>query len=172
MSLEADIPGVQDPGEGRRIGIDVGKARIGVAVSDRAAMLATPVETVYRLTGTNDSDQADIDDLVDIITEYEAVEVVVGLPKTLKNKGSASALDAADIARRITRRISPVPVRLADERLTTVVAQSALHASGVNTKKGRSVIDQAAAVEILQTWLDGRSNYLSRAAQESEGETL
>lgn len=170
MSLEADLPGVDDPGIGRRVGIDVGKARIGVAVSDRSAMLATPVETVYRLTTTNDADQADIDDIVDIIAEYQAVEVVVGLPKTLKNKGSASALDAADMARRIARRIAPIPVRLADERLTTVVAQSALHASGVNTKKGRAVIDQAAAVEILQTWLDGRSHYLARAAQESEGE--
>ncbi|AWB81817.1 Holliday junction resolvase RuvX [Corynebacterium yudongzhengii] len=161
-----DTPGLEDPGRGRRIGIDVGTVRIGVASSDRDARLATPVATVRRETGFKDRDKADIDQLIQIIEDYEAVEVVVGLPRDLKGNGSRSAKHAKEIAFRIRRRLkragSDVPVRFADERLTTVVATTALRSSGVSAKAGRGVIDQAAAVEILQSWLDARSNYLDR----------
>lgn len=157
MKVTPDTPGLDDPGEGRRIGLDVGTVRIGVAVSDRSAVLATPVETVARETGFKDRDKADIDRLVTLIDDYRAVEVVVGLPRDLKGNGSASVKHAKEIAFRIKRRLPDVPVRMADERLTTVAATAALRASGVSEKAGRKVIDQAAAVEILQSWLDARA---------------
>lgn len=167
--VSPDSPGVDDPASGRRLGLDVGTVRIGVAVSDRDARLAMPVETVPRETGLKDSDKADIDKLLAIISEYAIVEIVVGLPRDLQGNGSASVKHAKEIAFRLKRRLNkpfatdptpphPVPVvRMGDERLTTVAATTALRASGVSEKKGRAVIDQAAAVEILQSWLDGRA---------------
>lgn len=164
-TLEPDAPHVDSPEhslgiEGRRIGIDVGTVRIGVAASNREATLAFPVETVQRETGFKDRDQADIDRLLELIAQYQAVEVVVGLPRDLRANGSKSVKHAKEIAFRIRRRLrnsgEQTPVVLADERLTTVAATQALRASGVSEKAGRAVIDQAAAVEILQSWLDAR----------------
>ena len=163
MKVTPDTPGADDPGNGRRIGLDVGTVRIGVAVSNRDATLATPVETVPRETGFRDRDKADIDRLLEIIDEYDAVEIVVGLPRNLKGHGSTSVKHAKEIAFRLNRRLTnagrPIPVRMADERLTTVAATAALRASGVSEKAGRKVIDQAAAVEILQSWLDARASH-------------
>ncbi|WKD57576.1 Putative Holliday junction resolvase [Corynebacterium capitovis DSM 44611] len=159
MKVQPDTPGVDDPGAGRRLGIDVGTARIGVAASDRDATLAMPVETVPRVTRHRDPDGADVDRLAQLVREYQAVEIVVGLPRDLKGNGSASVRDAKDIASRLAKRCE-APVRFADERLTTVVATRAMRSAGVKQKAGRRVIDQAAAVEILQSWLDGRTNYL------------
>lgn len=166
MKITPDTPGVDDPGAGRRLGIDVGTVRIGVAVSDRDARMAMPLETVARSTKRRGPDGQDIQRILDIIAEYQVVEVVVGLPRNLKGTGSSSIAHAKDIAFRIHRR-SKLPVRMADERLSTVVAQQALHASGVSVKAGRKVIDQAAAVEILQSWLDGRTNALAAQASDS-----
>ncbi|ALC06033.1 Putative Holliday junction resolvase [Corynebacterium deserti GIMN1.010] len=164
MKVTADTPGHDDPGAGRRLGFDVGTVRIGVAASDRDARLATPVETVPRKTGFKGPDLEDIDRLIALIEEYKAVEVIVGLPRDLQGNGSASVKHAKEIAFRVRRRLTgagkTIPVRLGDERLTTVVATQALRASGVSEKAGRAVIDQAAAVEILQTWLDGRASAL------------
>ncbi|PLA13702.1 Holliday junction resolvase RuvX [Corynebacterium riegelii] len=159
MKVEPDTPGVDDPGPGRRLGVDVGTVRIGVAVSDRDARMATPLETVSRVTGFKDRDGEDIDRLAQLASEYEAVEVVVGLPRDLQGNGSNSVKHAKEIAFRIRRRTG-LPVRMADERLTTVVAASAMRAAGTSEKQGRKFIDQAAAVEILQSWLDGRNNNL------------
>lgn len=141
----------QDSGRGRRLGIDVGSVRIGVACSDPDAVLATPVETVRR-----DRSGKHLRRLAALVTELGAVEVVVGLPRTLADRTGASALDAIDLADQLARRIAPTPVRLADERLTTVAAQRSLRAAGVRAKEQRAVIDQAAAVAILQSWLDQR----------------
>ncbi|APT92441.1 Holliday junction resolvase [Corynebacterium phocae] len=180
MSIQPDKPGVEDPGPGRRLGLDVGTVRIGVAVSDRDGKLAMPVETIKRETGFKDQDKADIDRLVELVRSYQAVEIVVGLPRDLHGNGSKSVKHAKEIAFRITRRLKNSatmdevvpPVRMADERLTTVVATQALHASGVNMRKGRSVIDQAAAVEILQSWLDARARVLTNCACSSASETF
>ena len=109
MKVHPDTPGVDDPGPGRRIGLDVGTVRIGVASSDRDAMLATPVETVARVTGFKDRDGADIERLLTIMDEYEAVEVVVGLPRDLQGNGSASVKHAKEIAFRI-RRLSLIHI--------------------------------------------------------------
>lgn len=145
-----DRPGVDDPGRGRRIGIDVGTVRIGVAVSDPDGILATPVETVRR-------DAKHLRRLAALVDEYEAVEVVVGLPRTLADRAGTSAQDAVTVADSLAAKIG-VPVRLADERLTTVSAARSLRDAGVRAKAQRSVIDQAAAVAILQGWLDQRRN--------------
>lgn len=150
----------QDPGRGRRLGIDVGSVRIGVACSDPDAVLATPVETVRR-----DRSGKHLRRLAALVTELGAVEVVVGLPRTLADRTGTSALDAIDLADQLARRIAPTPVRLADERLTTVAAQRSLRAAGVRAKEQRAVIDHAAAVAILQSWLDQR-----RAATREAGD--
>jgi len=148
-----DRPGADDPGRGRRLGIDVGTVRIGVAVSDPDGILATPVETVRR-----DSRGAHLRRIASLIDEFEIVEVVVGLPRTLADRAGSSAHDAIDVAEAIADRIAAVPVRLADERLTTVSAARSLREAGVRAKNQRGMIDQAAAVEILQGWLDQRRN--------------
>jgi putative Holliday junction resolvase len=152
-----------DPGRGRRLGVDVGTVRIGVAVSDPDAILATPVETVPRdKRGTKH-----VRRLAALVDEYQVVEVVVGLPRTLADRAGSSAQDATEVAEVLAGRIAPVPVRLADERFTTVTAQRALREAGVRARGQRSVIDQAAAVGILQNWLDQR-----RAALPAHGEVL
>jgi putative Holliday junction resolvase len=150
-----DRPGSDDPGRGRRLGVDVGSVRIGVACSDPDAVLATPLETVRRdRVGTH------VRRLGELVADVAAVEVVVGLPRTLAGRTGPSARDAtqlaSELAKVLAHRQMPIPVRLADERLTTVAAQRSLRAAGVRAKGQRDVIDQAAAVAILQGWLDRR----------------
>ncbi len=131
---------------GVRIGIDVGKVRVGVARSDRDGLLATPIETVTRGAGT-------IERLRELIAELDPVEIVVGLPLSLGGGDTASTADARDLAAQLATA-SGLPVRLVDERLTTVSAQRALHDAGRRAKSSRPVIDQVAAVIILQNALD------------------
>jgi len=140
---------------GRRIGVDVGDARIGVASSDPDGMLATPVETVPAGPGS-------LARLVAIADEYQVVEVVVGLPRSLSGGEGPAAVKVRAYAGELAALLAsasaaggPVPVRLVDERMTTVTAAQGLRASGVKSKKGRAVIDQAAAVVILQSALEG-----------------
>lgn len=140
-----------DRQRGRRLGIDVGKVRIGVASSDPDGILATPVETVRR-----ERSGKHLRRLAELAAELEAVEVIVGLPRTLADRIGPSAQDAIDLADELAQRIAPIPVLLADERLTTASAQRSLRAAGMRAKEQRSVIDQAAAVAILQGWLDQR----------------
>jgi putative holliday junction resolvase len=146
-----DRPGGDDPGRGRRLGVDVGTVRIGVAASDPDGILATPVETVRR-----DRSNKHLRRLAQLADELEAVEVVVGLPRTLADRSGPSARDAIELAEQLARRIAPTPVRLSDERLTTVSAQRSLRDAGIRAKGQRAMIDQAAAVGILQNWLDQR----------------
>ena len=133
---------------GVRIGIDVGKVRIGVSRSDLDGMLATPVETVAR-----SEDAADRRRIAEIVGELGAFEVIVGLPLALSGAHTASTADAIGFAAALAGETG-VPVRLVDERLSTVSAASALRASGRNTKKARPVVDQVAATIILQHALD------------------
>ncbi|MFC4060394.1 Holliday junction resolvase RuvX [Planomonospora corallina] len=132
---------------GTRLGVDVGSVRIGVARSDPSGLLATPVETVRRGRG-------DLDRIAEIAAECEAVEVVVGLPTSLSGREGQAAALAREFAGRLAARLTPVPVRLFDERLTTVTAQQGLRASGVKAKNQRGVVDQAAAIVLLQAALD------------------
>jgi putative Holliday junction resolvase len=146
---------------GVRVGIDVGKVRIGVSRSDLHGMLATPVETVAR-----SEDSADRRRIGRIVDELEAVEVIVGLPLALSGARTASTDDALAFARALAGEVG-VPVRMVDERLTTVSASSALRASGKNSKKARPVVDQVAATIILQHALDSE-----RATGRPPGETV
>jgi putative holliday junction resolvase len=131
---------------GVRIGVDVGSVRVGVAACDPAGLIATPVSTLSRGKG-------DLDALAALVAEREALEVLVGLPTSLSGRAGPAAAAAAAYAGALAARV-PVPVRLVDERFSTVGAQRDLRASGVDTRRGRSVIDQAAAVIILQGALD------------------
>lgn len=137
---------------GVRLGIDVGKARIGVAQSDRDCLFAHGVETVAR-AAEDDATQPDIARIVEIAREAEAVELVVGLPLSMSGSQSASTHDAIDFAERLAAA-AELPVRLVDERLSTVSAHSELRASGKKTRSHRPVVDQVAAVILLQHALD------------------
>lgn len=151
-------PGVDDPGPGRRLAVDVGSVRVGVALSDPGPLLATPLVTLAR----DPRSGGDLDRLAELVAEHEVVEVVVGLPRTLAARHGTAAEQAVAYADELAGRIDPVPVRLADERLTTVSAARMLTERGVRGKRQRAVVDQAAAVEILQAWLDARAAALAR----------
>ncbi len=142
--------------------MDVGSVRVGVALSDPAPLLATPVATLVR----DERNQSDFDQLAALVTEHEVVEVIVGLPRTLADRHGPAATAAVDYADRLAERVAPVPVRLADERLTTVTAARMLSQRGVKGRKQRAVVDQAAAVEILQAWLDGRAAFRAREGEQ------
>lgn len=131
---------------GVRIGVDVGSVRVGVAACDPGGLIATPVETLRRGRG-------DLAALAALAAEREAVEVVVGLPTTLAGRHGVAAGTAEAYAGRLAALVD-CPVRLVDERFSTVGAQRDLRASGVDTRRGRGVVDQAAAVIILQGALD------------------
>ena len=146
--------------QGRRIAIDVGDARIGVAVSDPAGMIATPVETVA-------AGKLAMDRLAAIVAEFEPVECVVGLPLSLSGREGPAAVKVRVFAGQLAERISPVPIRLFDERMSTITADSLLRHSAKSGAKKRSVIDQAAATVILQTALD-----TERTSGSVPGETL
>jgi putative holliday junction resolvase len=142
---------------GIRIGIDVGSVRIGVARSDPEGMLAVPVETVPRGRG-------DIQAIVGLVSDYEAIEVLVGFPLGMNGKPGKAAAIAEQFAATLAQALPLISVRLVDERLTTVQAQRGLKSAGISTRQGRNVIDQAAAAIILQYALDAE-----RAAGEPIG---
>lgn len=131
---------------GVRLGVDPGDARIGVARSDPSGMLATPVETVRRGKG-------DLRRIHQLASAEGAVEIVVGLPRSLSGGEGPAALKTREFAARLARRVDPLPVRLVDERLTTVTAEAMLRDQRKGAKR-RAVVDQVAAVVILQNALD------------------
>lgn len=143
--------GAERPGRrpGRRLGVDVGSVRVGVAVCDPAGVLATPLVTLARDPAGED----DLRRIAELVAEHDAVGVVVGLPRTLAGTEGPAAAAARAFADALARHL-PVPVELSDERLTTVVATRQLRQRGVRGRRQRAVIDQAAAVAILQGWLD------------------
>jgi putative Holliday junction resolvase len=133
----------------RALGLDLGTRRIGVALSDSAGAVATPLDV---LTRSNDRmrDHARIADLVD---EAGAEVVVVGLPLSLDGSVGPAARGVLDEADELRARLD-VSVVTWDERLSTVEAERRLRAAGVKGPKGRGVVDQVAATVILQSWLD------------------
>ncbi|MCG3040305.1 Holliday junction resolvase RuvX [Streptomyces sp. S1A] len=134
---------------GRRLAVDVGDARIGVASCDPDGLLATPVETV-----PGRDVPAARRRLAELIAEYEPLEVVVGLPRSLNGREGPAAARVRAFAQGLAEAVAPVTVRLVDERMSTVTAAQSMRASGVSSKKGRGRIDQAAAVVILQSALE------------------
>lgn len=145
---------------GVRIGVDVGDARIGIARCDPSGLIATPEETVARGRG-------DLARIASIVAETAAMEVVVGLPRSLAGGEGPAAARVRAFAQQIARAVAPVPVRLCDERLSTVTAEAVLRGQGKKGQKRRAVVDQAAAVVILQNALDSE-----RSAGAAPGEAL
>ena len=140
---------------GIRLGIDVGSVRVGIARSDPDGILAVPVTTVQR---PKFGQRTDLAEIVDLVTEYEPLELVVGLPVALDgNEGLAAESVRSyvvDLASALRQRGNLVPVRLVDERMTTAQATRGLQEAGRTSRSGRSVVDQAAAVIIVQHALD------------------
>lgn len=135
---------------GVRLGVDVGSVRIGIARSDAAGLLAVPVETIDRRKG----DQAALTRIVALVHEYAAIEVLVGHPLSMSGSAGPAAHAAAQFAQQVAAAMPLTPVRLVDERLSTVTAQRNLHDAGRTHRGSRSVIDQAAAVIVVQHALD------------------
>jgi putative Holliday junction resolvase len=132
---------------GVRLAIDLGSARIGVARCDPDGLLATPLATVTRGRG-------DLDRLAALATEQGAIEVIVGLPTGLSGRPGAAAAGARAFAESLAARLAPVPVRLVDERFTTVLAHDALRQGGRGSRQRKTHVDKAAAALILQGALD------------------
>ncbi|MEG3636462.1 Holliday junction resolvase RuvX [Micromonospora palythoicola] len=148
---------MSDSPRGVRLGVDVGQVRIGVSRSDPHGILATPLVTLAREQNPrSDAVPSDLAELAALVIEHEAVEVVVGLPVNLAGRHGPAAEHVKAYARQLAGVISPVPVTLTDERMSTVVASRRLAERGVRGKRQRAVVDQAAAVEILQSWLDAQ----------------
>ena len=142
---------------GIRIGVDVGSVRVGVARTDPDGTLAVPVATLTRPSARS-APRSDLLALVDLVAEYEPIEVVVGLPLALdgteRQAAAAARAYAGDLAGVLRERGLGVPVRLLDERMTTAEATRGLQAAGRDSRSGRLVVDQAAAVIIVQHALD------------------
>jgi putative pre-16S rRNA nuclease len=132
---------------GIRLAVDVGSVRIGVASCDRDGLLASPLATVRRGSG-------DIAEIARLAAERKAVEIVVGLPTGLSGRAGRAAMQARAFAELLAAEVSPMLVRLVDERFTTVLADAALARAGRKSRERRAVIDQAAAATLLQGALD------------------
>lgn len=145
---------------GRRLGIDVGDVRIGVAVCDPDGLVATPFETVP-------AGPRAVERLAAIAEEVDALELVVGMPLSLKGTEGPAALKVRGVAQELSAAVSPRVVRLFDERMTTMTADSLLREGGRGGRSRRRVIDQAAATVILQTALD-----TERTRGTAPGETI
>jgi putative Holliday junction resolvase len=141
--------------------VDVGSVRVGVAASDPEGLLASPIAVLQR----DPKRGTDLIELARLAAEREAVEIVVGLPRSLSGGEGKAAKSAREYASSLAQRVAPVSVRLVDERLSTVEATRGLQQAGVRAREGRRVIDAAAAVVILQHALD-----TERSASGSPGE--
>lgn len=135
---------------GIRVGVDVGSVRVGLASCDPDGILATPLETIPR----DEAGGSDVARIAAETAERDVIEVIVGLPRSLDGANRAAAAIASEFASTIARRIAPIPVRLVDERLTTVDAHRQLRESGMAGKRQRRVVDTVAAVLILQQAID------------------
>jgi len=134
--------------KGRRLAIDVGSARIGLAICDPDGILAFPLSAVARQDHVNES----INEILSAIEDYSLLEVLVGDPVSLSGNETASTLDARNFAEHFSK-VSGVPVRLVDERLSTVSASANLRESGKSSREAKSFVDSASAVVILEAAL-------------------
>lgn len=166
MTASSSQPAEDAPGlpRGVRLGVDVGDVRVGLARSDLDGMIATPVETLERDTAVGRVAQEAL--------EAEARVIMVGLPRSLNGSEGPAAQKArdfaADLAVALADEASSIEVRLIDERLTTVSAHKALHSSGRKGRKHRQVVDQVAAVMILQQALDTERSTGARTGERVE----
>jgi putative holliday junction resolvase len=160
------MPGWQ---RGVRLGVDVGTVRVGVALCDPDGILATPLLTLQRDAESQKSDAVrdvkiprDLAQLVRLAVEHQVVEIIIGLPVRLNGQEGPAAAAARDYAAALAPMVDPIPVHMTDERMSTVVASRRLAERGVRGRRRRAVVDQAAAVEILQGWLDSQRSRTSR----------
>lgn len=134
----------------RSLGIDLGDARVGVAVSDDLGMLAHPMETIQVKTGRV------MQRILEIAKEKETQTIVVGMPRNMDGSFGPAAVKAREFIEALkletTCRVVPW-----DERLTTVSAQRSLHEAGKNARDQKAMIDQVAAQILLQSWLDSQA---------------
>ncbi|WP_166972113.1 Holliday junction resolvase RuvX [Brevibacterium atlanticum] len=137
---------------GRRLGLDIGSVRIGVAASDPEGILATPLTVVRRK-----DEPAALRELSEIVAEYEPIELLAGDPKSLDGAARAAAASALEFARKVASA-TDTPIRLVDERFTTVEAHHALAAAGKSSRQRREIVDAQAAVIILQNALEFEHN--------------
>jgi putative Holliday junction resolvase len=131
--------------QGKRLALDVGKVRIGVAVCDSECILSTPLEAIKRSSDLSKT----ISDISSLVDDLQVLEVYVGEPVSLGGQATESTLDARAVAIDLARNVS-VPVRMVDERFTTVSAAAKLRSAGLSTREAKSHIDSASAVEILE----------------------
>jgi putative Holliday junction resolvase len=133
---------------GRRLAVDVGRVRLGIALCDQEGILASPLEAISRSLVLSET----ISSLANLVDVHDVIEVYVGDPLSLSGKETDSTSDARSLAAELSQAIS-IPVRLIDERFTTVTAATKLRASGISAKESKSIIDSASAVEILESAL-------------------
>lgn len=156
---------------GARLAIDVGMARVGVAISDPDGILASPVDTFkrdksvgYAIGGKIPAVlPTDIAAIAEVIEERFVVVVYIGLPQQLSGAKGQSVNMALTYAHLLSKVSPDVEIRMIDERLTSVSAHQALHASGRSSKNHRSVIDQVAAVIMLETAMETEKRQGNRA---------
>lgn len=145
---------------GVRLSIDVGSVRIGVARCDSEGRLASPLTMVPRGRG-------DLDAIARLVADDNVIEIVAGLPVGLSGREGQAAAGARAFAARLAERVTPVPVRLVDERFTTVIAHDALRQTGSDARGRRPKVDSAAAALLLQGALD-----LERSTGQPAGELV
>lgn len=132
------------------LGIDLGRARIGLAISDELRLLAHPLETIP-------ANKNSVNRIAEIVRERKIEKVVVGIPKQMSGEIGKAASEAIEFANKLRAQL-PCAVETWDERLTTVAANRALSAAGKKTRQTRNVVDQVAAQMILQGYLDRQGN--------------
>ena len=142
---EGRVPGA------RALGIDLGSKRIGIAVSDLSATVATALTTVHRSSSRRHDHAA----IAKLVSDEEAEVVVVGLPLSLDGTSGPAARSAETEARQLASVVG-VPVEMYDERFTTVTAERGLREFGLDARQRRKVVDKVAAAVMLQAWLDHR----------------
>ncbi len=157
MSQRAGVSQGDGGHDGRVLGVDLGRRRVGLAISDSDRRLAIALRVLWR-AASHDEDHAE---LARVVAETGASLVVVGLPLSLSGRAGPAARDVQDEVADL-RRALPVPVELCDERYSTVLADRSLATVGRKARARREVVDQVAAAAILQTWLDRQKSALDR----------
>jgi putative Holliday junction resolvase len=136
----------------KALGIDLGAARVGLALCDDLGMLAHPLETVIVKTAGNL-----VAYIADVVLKKKVEVVVIGLPRNMDGSHGPAAAKTREFGEKLRAKIPDCEIRYWDERMTSVAAQRALHETGRNVKKSRPVIDQVAAQMILQGYLDSQA---------------
>jgi putative pre-16S rRNA nuclease len=134
----------------RVLGIDLGEARVGLAISDELGMLAHPLETVQA------RERDPVERIAEVVEREKIETILLGMPRNMDGSYGPAAEKARAFAARLQTRVQ-CAVKFWDERLTSVAAQKALHASGRSVKQSRAVIDQVAAQILLQSYLDAQA---------------